>query len=567
MKKLLVILGLLISTTALATGTASRVGRVDSLSGSHAPQNLLKNPDFARGVLDWVGSPAATVTGGILSWDSDGAGQSVLSTAVAIPARLAGQNGAFFCDFAVAMGTATHTIGVTDGTNALVTPVTITSSTTYTKTGTTFVFPTSGNVLMKILSVNANEPSIAVQRCFVGDAFGTYLSNVSQNKSTTVSYSGGVPSSDASWATSVTDTGTGDFTLNHADFGGVEVCTCTPVQSSAAIACPAISATATAHRFKVVDAAGNAVDENAKINCAPASSRLAVTPDLTPGSWSGYHTSACYWENTTTTSYVDFGADATCTLTERTNQNFGTVTTAVDGSANALPGITFTPKKAGRYLVRANAGGGNGSAGDVVSLELIQGTATVLDTFLVKANSNQAATTYHTDVENQGIVVASSTSPVTVKYVAKVSGATGFLGGLLNAIQITSIEWSIFYLDNSIPAPVLVNSVTSSYAGVKKNISATLNCDAGSAITSQDGTVTVGVAAIGNISTGVCAITMAGMGSTTPRCRSNILGTALDSIAHVNPTSATAVNLYCTKPSDGSALASCDVDVFCDYNQ
>src|SRR5690606_7714105 len=53
----------------------------------------------------------------------------------------------------------------------------------------------------------------------------------------------------------------------------------------------------------------------------PAASEIAYRPELLPGSWSGYHGNDCSFARTNT-AYGDPAADASCTFTERTNQNF-----------------------------------------------------------------------------------------------------------------------------------------------------------------------------------------------------------------------------------------------------
>src|SRR6185503_539150 len=68
--------------------------------------------------------------------------------------------------------------------------------------------------------------------------------------------------------------------------------------------------------------------------------------------WSGYHDQDFTFVRSTTGSYGAFVADATCTFTERTNLNAGTVTSQLSGS-DKLPGIVITLPSAGMYEVCA----------------------------------------------------------------------------------------------------------------------------------------------------------------------------------------------------------------------
>lgn len=74
-------------------------------------------------------------------------------------------------------------------------------------------------------------------------------------------------------------------------------------------------------------------------------------------------------------------------------------------------------------------------------------------------------------------------------------------------------------------APLLAGGMTSNYTGTLKTIIATLNCDGASAITNQSGTTANGIASIGNISAGACAVTFAsGTFTSTPiHCEPNAI--------------------------------------------
>lgn len=150
-------------------------------------QNYLVNPGFENGSYGWTASGGATKTANSTAkaegsygydWDSNSASQTLLQSVV-IPAGLYGRNGVAYCLFKAASGTATHTLTVDDGTNNLVTAVTIASSTSvFQRTAVNFIYPSSGSVRIKMTSVASNEPEIYVDSCYLGEA--NNLSFVSQ---------------------------------------------------------------------------------------------------------------------------------------------------------------------------------------------------------------------------------------------------------------------------------------------------------------------------------------------------------------------------------------------------
>jgi hypothetical protein len=151
-------------------------------------KNLLKNAGGENGISRWTASAgtfAHTTTAaqvgsgkGALSWDAAADGNTLRSSAVAIPSGAHGNNGVAFCSFKGASAV-THEIGVYDGSNEL-TSVAITSSTDkFTMSAATFIFPSSGNIQLQI-KAKANEAALYIDDCFLGIAEGTFLSNVSQ---------------------------------------------------------------------------------------------------------------------------------------------------------------------------------------------------------------------------------------------------------------------------------------------------------------------------------------------------------------------------------------------------
>lgn len=150
--------------------------------------NILPDPGFESSVSGWTASGGATATSnstakgtGALGydWDSNSASQTLQSSSVTIPAGLQGKNGIASCQIKTVSGTATHTFTVNDGTNDIVTPITIQTSTTSFAgqnegNKINFVFPTSGTIRIKLASVNANEPEIYLDDCSIKLADNVY---------------------------------------------------------------------------------------------------------------------------------------------------------------------------------------------------------------------------------------------------------------------------------------------------------------------------------------------------------------------------------------------------------
>lgn len=150
--------------------------------------NILPDAGFEAKVSGWSASGGATATANSTAkgtgakgydWDSNSAAQTLQSTSVTIPAGLAGKNGIAYCNIKTVSGTATHTFTVNDGTNDIVTPITIQSSTTAflgSNEGNkiNFVFPTSGTIRIKLAAVNANEPEIYIDDCSIQLANNVY---------------------------------------------------------------------------------------------------------------------------------------------------------------------------------------------------------------------------------------------------------------------------------------------------------------------------------------------------------------------------------------------------------
>ena len=135
------------------------------------------NSGFESSKAKWTasgGTLAAVTSGtnllvgkGSATWDSGSAAQTLTSQTITIEKGYYGQN----CEAGIVAqtpsGTATHTVQAYDGTNILVS-ATIVSSTTPRLNTVNFPCPQSGTVALRLVSVAADEPLIALDDAYLG---------------------------------------------------------------------------------------------------------------------------------------------------------------------------------------------------------------------------------------------------------------------------------------------------------------------------------------------------------------------------------------------------------------
>lgn len=140
--------------------------------------NLLKNPGFEATTYNtgWTasgGTVAAAAGTNIgfskgLTWDASSAGQTLRSDAITVPEYLKGQPLEAFCRIKTPSGTATHTIGIYNGSSQLVT-TTIPSQTSFVPARPGSIqAPSSGTIQLELKAVAADEPLIAIDDCYLG---------------------------------------------------------------------------------------------------------------------------------------------------------------------------------------------------------------------------------------------------------------------------------------------------------------------------------------------------------------------------------------------------------------
>ena len=442
-------------------------------------------------------------------WNSNGAAQTLSSETITIPNGLLGQNGVAYCGVKTPSGTATHKLEVYDGSNVIATANVTSSSTRFATVITNFVFPTSGTVVLRLNAVASNEPEIYIDDCYIGAANNISTStNVTDwvnytltiGASTTPPTQGAGATKTARWRrvggnmevqftyaqTAAGSAGSGVY-LFPLPSGGYTIDTTKVTVSTTGNGASgtvvgtgqaAFTTTGGANYASDLDvipynttnfqliaqtgpfgpAQGNVSSSTYQLSNNPTyysfsasvpivgwSAEPAFRPDLAAVSWSGYHDNTCSWARTNT-AYGDFTADASCALVERTNRNFGTVST----SGSVLPAITFTPARTGRYYVCAVIEAFSGTAGNAGAIRLWDGTTTIGE-MAVNYTNSQGQTIC-------GIYDVTSTSSKTLTLQGKSASSTiNIQTGSAN----TMIEWSIFALDQGFPAPVLLGSVTS----------------------------------------------------------------------------------------------------------
>lgn len=250
----------------------------------------------------------------------------------------------------------------------------------------------------------------------------------------------------------------------------------------------------------------------------------------------------CTW-SLTDAAYASFVADSDC----------GTQTAI--GSASApgtkLAAAIFTNLPAGKYLVLAQ---GAFEASYSVSttdcnFRLWDGTNQIgtADAFATSGATNNAVSTI------SGMVQYSSfQSSVTIEVQAmRVSG--GGSCRIENSSTTKNFNISLIPVDQSLPAPLLVGSVTSNSTGLERIERAAINCSGSSSIGSQSGSWITGVS---NIASGYCTLTLAsGIFSSPPACVSTVVGANPSTTQFTiinNILSSTSINVGGTTQATGS---------------
>ena len=495
----------------------SAFGSLSSADKAHlVHKNIMDNGGFENGQSRWTESAGteAIVTSGTnlligsasATWDAAATSDTYTYNAIAIPNGLKGRNGLGSCLVQTPSGTATHKLQVTDGTNIL-SEVDVVSSASPVKSDVSFIFPSSGNVVIR-LEAQANEPLIAIDDCYLGAADNLVHGMPQDMFSAKVSSTDVVTDENVDWIDGdCTDATTGEQTCVFVSgfFSATPNCQCTLQDTG--MDCGITSISATGLTTLTRNGAAAALNLNTHISCQKTGVDAVeyIKPDTSAQSWSGSHNDDCDWSQSGT-SYVLMTGDATCTFEERTNTNFGTVTSASDG--NNQPGITFTLNAVKKLYVCATFSSYNTTTNANADRRLWDGTTVISST-----TTQNDGTGDHDSITLCGFHTTAAGVSNSLSLQAKSSSGTDHIGTA--GTPGSTIVWNIFAIDQQLPAPLLVNSVVSSYSGVMGIESATV--DASDVVTQESGDWLDGDCT--NATTGLQTCTFkAGAFSSAPNC-------------------------------------------------
>lgn len=509
------------------------------------------------------------------SWNASAASQTLSANTYTIERALRGANGYAKCEFRT---TATdYKIQVHDGTNVIV-EQTIVPSTNYLEQGVNFVFPSSGTARLRVISAS-DAADIFLDDCYLGQApnissvnMNTYYGGVRFAGVTNCNWSATNTGGFVNFATDDDCTGrvlygnatgpadtagnrkpevtfstlpsgrykvimTSATLLSNSSgalaYNGVRISDGTNNSPASAMNLPTgdttrlyaqnvvwnvnyttaqsnitFRAQANASASGGVDIQTTNSNQDFEIHVFKiGNTEAAFRADTVATSWAGYHDSTCQW-STTSTSFVTPAADGSCGFTERSNTNFGTVAS----TGSRTPGITFTPLRPGKYRVCATTQLLNDTTFAYARLRLHDGTNTLGEASV--RSSNGAIGVPATIC---GLVTAANTSLVTLNLQGNASSNTMYYGAYDNGVA--AIDWTITAIDQQIPAPVLVGSVSTNSTGAERieraYVAATCNASP-CTIASQSGSW---LSSITRASTGSYSLNFAsGMFSAVPSC-------------------------------------------------
>lgn len=565
--------------------------------------SIIKNGGFEDGTGRWTasGGTFTTVTSGTnlltgkvsATWDSGSASQTLTSTAVAIPKGLYGRNGMAQCRIQVPSGTATHTLEAYDGSNILVS-TTITSSTLPTYTQINFIYPSSGNISLRLVSVASDEPLIAIDDCWLGDAIN--ITNVSQAGFAGESYFA-MTTNCAGWTRSSLTLGA---FATDADCPGPTVVS-SPIGTWATTDSNLPRQTITnlpPGRYKAqfiafFEPSGSSHRQFATIydgtsQCVGSETSVATSNDhggpVVVDCWFEYPSGKAQadfelyaavsnvlgdatikndWTGVSGTSAVKFSlvryplASQQVKATENSDYDWTAYTPTISAGFGTASSISFFHKRVGDTLfVRGTFTAGTVAASLATitlpgSLAIDSAKTSITNT---SGNPGPSVGNYRQGAASNGgrLVTATGTSTSLIYFgdrYADTAGLTPQNGdGVTSNSGVVAVEFAVPISGwvTSNRAPQLVNSVVNSSSGVTATESAKINCDAGSTIMSQHGNW---VASVGNISAGACAITLnSGVFSAAPYCTVTAAtsgGWSTTMLYNVDATSSTAVSVDC----------------------
>lgn len=159
----------------------------------------------------------------------------------------------------------------------------------------------------------------------------------------------------------------------------------------------------------------------------------ASTVASTPAYWSGYMSNDCTWSSTTT-SFADPSADATCTCVQLQNNGMSTVSTdaasctsGAGTSGSRTPQIKFYVPRAGVYKITAVWGIISSSGGGTNAIQMTDGSNVLIGSEQAGSNASPNG------LMSVGFLSASTVTQYTVKQRVYVTGGTGTFGANFGA--------------------------------------------------------------------------------------------------------------------------------------
>lgn len=560
-------------------------------------------------------STAANVANGTYAFSFDASADTdyAISDAVNVPAGLFGAN--CLLQFYYKGFDSNITAQVHDGTNVLVSQA-LTAASAYTTANLNFVCPSSGTLQMRLLAGadaaigywdevhlgSALNLTNVSQASFIGQAYFATTAGCTFTRTNTVL--GALADTDCPGPTVEANPGPGTIQTTDADapivtlnnlppgrymvgFVGASGTSATPSFAAASISDGTtqsgqaginihasviapfhltgtfVYTTSGNRSFELfVSSSANAVNVHNSasdqrlyfyIYRFPSSSQLAVNTDQQFKQFWGYHDGTCTWTRTNT-AYDDPAADSSCAFATSNSTNFPAVTSVLS-AGDELPGITWTSDKVGWTWICAQFRSGAGTTGATAGFRFVDGSANVL----INKGINEPASGGLPMNLCAPYYVSSVGATQTIKI--QIAASSGSADIQANSTYFNTIWWSVHYGGPQTPTPYVVNSVVNSSTGVTGIQAALINCDSGSAITSQLGSW---VSSVGNISSGNCTVTLtSGVFSATPYCwiGPQELNTAVLGYKVVS-SSSTTVNVDCEV--EGAADCSAfNFNLFC----
>jgi hypothetical protein len=289
-------------------------------------------------------------------------------------------------------------------------------------------------------------------------------------------------------------------------------------------------ASASSGTINLNNATGSA-QTNVLVEFVPSQTQYAYKPDSVARSWSGNHGSDCLWTTTSATP-ADPTADASCTFTETSNDNFGTVSTY----GSKLPGVTFTAKSAGYYEVCTTTAVYTGTVNIYISLWLKDESGNILSNAVYRTPASNVIQAQTMCGHFQATAGASKTIKI---HMANSDGVT--TANLGSSQSVNTVNWTIKNLSAGTPAPLVIGSITSNTSGMERIERARFTTSAGPAcaVSTQSGSWITGTPS--SSGTGQCGFVIAsGMFASTPDCTVSLQTSASGISVSGGATSATA---------------------------